>query len=120
MLFNHQSKNTEQGFLSYVGGGYEWEKLSANLRLQYFETNSYNSRIYVYESDVLYSFSIPAFYDKGFRYYFNLHYDATKKLQCWLRFSQTIYNNKTVVGSGLDEITGNLHSEIKLQLQYSF
>jgi hypothetical protein len=43
---------------------------AAVLRLQYFETDSYNSRIYAYENDVLYSYSIPAFYDKGFRYYF--------------------------------------------------
>lgn len=120
MWFNHQQKNNEQGVLSYVEGSYEWKKLSANLRLQYFETNSYNSRIYVYESDVLYSFSIPAFYDKGFRYYFNIHYYATKKMQCWLRFAQALYNDKTFIGSGLDEINGNIRSEIKLQLQYSF
>ncbi|HWI92161.1 MAG TPA: helix-hairpin-helix domain-containing protein [Flavisolibacter sp.] len=119
MLFNHQQKNNEQGFLSYVEGAYEWEKFSANLRLQYFETNSYNSRIYVYESDVLYSFSIPAFYDKGFRYYFNLHY-TIKKMQCWLRFAQTIYADKTIIGSGLDEIKNNTHSDIRLQLLYSF
>lgn len=120
LWFNRRMKNAEQGFLSYVEGRYEWKKLSANFRLQYFETNSYNSRIYVYESDVLYSFSIPAFYDKGFRYYFNLHYDVTKKLQCWLRWAQTLYNGKTVIGSGLDQINGNSRTEIKLQLQYRF
>jgi hypothetical protein len=120
MWFNHRQKNNEQGFLSYVEGAYAWRKLAANLRLQYFETNSYNSRIYVYESDVLYSFSIPAFYDKGFRYYINLHYYASKKLQWWLRFAKTIYADKTIIGSGLDEIHSNAHSDIRVQLQYSF
>jgi hypothetical protein len=120
MWFNHRQKNNEQGFLSYVEGAYAWKKLAANLRLQYFETNSYNSRIYVYESDVLYSFSIPAFYDKGFRYYINLHYHASKKLQWWLRFAKTIYADKTIIGSGLDEMNSNAHSDIRVQLQYSF
>lgn len=120
LWFNRRMKNAEQGFLNYVEGRYEWKKLSANFRLQYFETNSYNSRIYVYESDVLYSFSIPAFYDKGFRYYFNLHYGVTKKLQCWLRWAQILYNGKTIIGSGLDQINGNSRTEIKLQLQYRF
>jgi hypothetical protein len=120
MWFNHQQKNAEQGFLSYVEGSYEWKKLSANLRLQYFETNSYNSRIYVYESDVLYSFSIPAFYDKGFRYYVNLHYRATKKLRCWLRLARSIYDNRTAIGSGLDEIGDNTKTEVKFQIAYTF
>jgi hypothetical protein len=120
LWFNHQSKNSERGFLGYIEGSYNWEKLSANLRLQYFETDSYDSRIYVYESDVLYGFSIPAFYDKGIRYYFNFNYDVTKNLQFWLRWGQTIYNDKNVIGSGLDEIKGRLRSEMKIQVQYNF
>ena len=118
--FNHQLKNAEQGFLGYVEGNYDWKRLSTNLRLEYFETNSYDSRIYVYESDVLYSFSIPAFYDKGFRYYLNLRYDLTKKLQCWLRLAQTVYNNKKIIGSGLDEIAGNKKTEVRAQALYIF
>jgi hypothetical protein len=120
LWFNHQIKSFEQGFLSYVQGSYDRRKLSANLRLQFFETNSYDSRIYVYESDVLYGFSIPAFYDKGFRYYFNFNFDVTKKLKFWLRWAQTIYNDKNVIGSGLDEIKGKLRSEMKVQIQYNF
>jgi hypothetical protein len=117
LWFNHKA---EQGFLTYVQGNYEAKRLSANLRLQYFETNSYNSRIYVYESDVLYSFSIPAFYDKGFRYYLNLHYDITRYLELWARLAQTTYKEKDTVGSGLDEIAGNKRTEIRVQLRYNF
>lgn len=120
MWYNHQTQNAEQGFIGYVEGSYRSKKLSSNVRLQYFETDSYNSRIYSYESDVLYSFSIPAFYDKGFRYYFNLNYSITKKIECWLRWGQTIYADKNSIGSGLDEIKGNARTEIKLQLRYSF
>jgi hypothetical protein len=120
LWFNHQLKNNEQGFLSYVEGNYDWKRISANLRLQYFETNSYDSRIYVYESDVLYSFSIRAFYDKGFRYYLNLHYNITRKLECWFRLPQTVYTGKTIIGSGLDEIKGNKKTDIRMQFIYIF
>ena len=99
LWYNHQTQNAEQGFLIYMEGNYRRKKLSSNVRLQYFETDSYNSRIYTYESDVLYSFSIPAFYDKGFRYYLNLNYSITKKLECWLRWGQTIYADKNSIGS---------------------
>jgi len=75
---------------------------------------------YVYESDVLYGFSIPAFYDKGFRYYLNINYGITKKLKCWLRWAHTVYARKKSIGSGLDEIPGSVRSDIRLQIQYSF
>ena len=76
--------------------------------------------MYAYENDVLYGYSIPAFYDKGFRYYFTLNYDLTKKISIWLRWAQTIYRDKDYVGSGLDEVKGNKKSEIKLQIRWVF
>jgi hypothetical protein len=120
LWFDRKTSNAELGFLSYMEGSYRLQKFSANLRLQYFETGTYNSRIYVYESDVLYSFSIPAFYDKGFKYYLNLHTDINKRLQCWLRLAQTIYPDKSFIGSGLDEIGGRRKTEAKIQFAYIF
>ena len=112
----------EQGFLTYAEIIYKAlrKHYSANIRLQYFETDSYNSRVYAYENDVLYSFSIPVFYDKGYRYYVNLNYDITRKWALWLRFAETIYPNKNTIGSGLDEINGHKKPEIKLQTILSF
>ncbi|MGI8581793.1 MAG: ComEA family DNA-binding protein [Chitinophagaceae bacterium] len=112
----------EQGFLTYADIIYKplRKPYSGNIRLQYFETDSYNSRVYAYENDVLYSFSIPVFYDKGYRYYLNLNYDVTRKLSVWLRFAQTIYPDKNIIGSGLDEIMDNKKTEIKLQAIFNF
>ena len=90
------------------------------MRLQYFETDGYDSRLYAYENDVLYSFSIPVFYDKGYRYYLNVNYDVNKRLSCWFRWAQTIFKDKTTVGSGLDEIKGNKRTEVKFQVLYYF
>ncbi len=116
------SKAAEQGFLGYTDIIVKplLKPWAGSLRLQYFETESYNSRLYAYENDVLYSYSIPVFYDKGFRYYANLNYDATPKLTLWLRLAQTVYAGKTKVGSGLDEINSNKKTEIKLQVLYKF
>ena len=120
LWFNQRLNNKEHGFLSYVEAQYERKKISTNVRLQYFETNSYNSRIYVYESDVLYSFSIPAFYDKGFRFYLNINQHIANKLQCWVRLAQTIYSDKNIIGSAFDQIEGNKKTDAKVQLLYSF
>ncbi len=117
-----EQQRTQQGFLTYFDAAYRpfGKPFSTNARLQYFETDGFDSRIYAYENDVLYSFSIPAFFDKGYRYYFNLNYDLTKKMTFWMRFAQTINPGKNVVGSGLDKIAGDKRSEVKIQVMYQF
>ncbi|MEO7394811.1 MAG: hypothetical protein ABIU11_07680, partial [Chitinophagaceae bacterium] len=112
----------EAGFLTFMDVIYKplLKNYSGVLRVQYFETDSYNSRIYAYENDVLYSYSIPAFSDKGFRYYLNFNYDINRKVSIWMRWAQTIYKNKNTIGSGLDEISGAKKSELKLQGRWIF
>jgi hypothetical protein len=127
--YDNNGRFKEQGFLMYAQGDYKPSKLiSGNLRFQYFETGGYNSRLYSYESDLLYNYSVPMFYDKGFYYYFNcrLNIAALMKmkrqydLSCWLKWNQTIYSNKQTIGSGLDLINGNKRSEIKMQIIMEF
>jgi Helix-hairpin-helix motif len=107
-----------RGFLTFFDVFYKpaLQPFSGNMRLQYFQTDDFNSRIYAYENDVLYGFSIPPFSDKGYRYYVNVNYDVTKNLTIWCRWAQFLYKNKTQIGSGLDEISGNRRSEVKLQV----
>ena len=120
--YDNKSIERETGFLTFMDIICKplLAKYSGVLRLQYFESDSYNSRIYAYENDVLYSYSIPAFSDKGFRYYLTLNYDINKKVSIWLRWAQTVYKDKNTVGSGLDEINGNRRSEVKLQSRWIF
>lgn len=117
-----EPQSSQNGFLIYTDILYKplLKPFSGNIRLQYFETDGYDSRLYAYENDVLYSYSIPVFYDKGYRYYINVNYDLTRKLALWAKFAQTIYPDKNGVGSGLDFIQGNRKSEVKLQMIYSF
>jgi hypothetical protein len=116
LWYDREGKSSEEGFLIFTEGSYKpGFSFSVNARLQYFETSGYNSRIYAYENDVLFSYSVPAFFDKGLRYYCNLNYDLNKKFSVWLRWAQTVYRNKKTIGSGLDEIVGSRRSEIKVQ-----
>ena len=120
--FDKRSDAPSNGFLVFTDVLFKplLKPFSGNVRLQYFETDSYDSRLYAYENDVLYYFSIPVFYDKGYRYYVNVNYDVTRKLSLWAKFSQTIYPDKNNIGSGLDLIKGNTKSEVRLQVIYSF
>ena len=124
---NKNKDEKETGFLGLMDIFYKPKKTSVNgsVRIQYFETDGYDSRIYAYENDVPYSYSIPVFFDKGVRYYLNLHFGLKRMLKIpptspirldgWLRWAQTIYSDKSSLGTGLDMIKGNRKSEIKVQ-----
>lgn len=118
----HGKDRSKHGFLTYIDAKYKplSKPISLIGRLQYFRTDSSDSRLYAYENDVLYSFSIPQFSGRGFRYYINVNYDVSKKMTVWFRWAQTIYRDKTSIGSSLDEIQGNKRSEVKLQVVYNF
>ncbi len=119
-------KNTggqwEKGFMIYQDISYSavGSPLTVSARYALFDTDSYNSRIYAYENDVLYAFSIPGLYYRGSRYYITLKYHVWRGIDVWLRFAQTVYSNKTEQGSGISAITGPTRSEIKAQIRFSF
>ncbi len=122
LWYDFKGDAAEKGFLIYTDVLYKplLKPYSANVRLQYFETDGYNSRLYAFENDVLYSFSIPVFYDKGYRYYLNLNYDVSGKISIWLRLAQILYPEKHSTGTALDEIKSNKKTEIKCQVIYRF
>ncbi|MBL7748085.1 MAG: helix-hairpin-helix domain-containing protein [Chitinophagaceae bacterium] len=120
LWYDKKGPEQENGFLIFFDLLYKpmLKPLSGVLRLQYFETGGYNSRLYAYENDVLYSYSIPAFFDQGYRYYLIINAEAGKKLSFWLRWGQTILQNRPTSGSGMDEIPGNKRTELKLQVRW--
>ena len=120
--YDKRGDDPQNGFLTFTDLIFKplMRRYSGNIRFLYFETDGYNSRLYAFENDVLYGYSIPVFFDKGYRYYFNLNYNVSRKFSIWLRFAQTIYPEKRIIGSGLDIINGNKKTEVKLQGIYNF
>lgn len=112
----------ESGQMAYIDINYSplASRISGNLRLAFFSTPSYNSRIYAYESDVLYASNSGVYSEKGLRSFINIRYKLVKKMDIWGRYSIFKYQDTETIGSGLDEITGNIKSELKFQLRYQF
>lgn len=65
--------------------------LSLRFRLQGFDAREWANRIYTYEHDVLYAFSIPATYGLGGRAYLCLRWQIISQLALYFRVSETIY-----------------------------
>ncbi len=117
------NNKTQKGYLVYQDIVYSklGKPLSVTLRYALFETDSYDARIYAYENDVPGSYSIPAHYNRGSRFYIMLDYNLTKRIELWFRYAQTVYDNKQIISEGsLTEIQGNTKSEIRAQLKFKF
>ena len=122
LWYDPEKGKLEKGFLAFFDAFCNplQSKLGINIRLQLFESDSYNSRLYAYENDVLYYYAIPVFYDKGSRYYINTKYKLNKHITLWIKWGQVIYSGKDAIGSGLEEIRGNKKSEIRMLLSATF
>lgn len=120
LVLNTLKSQIEKGKSSFLNLSYKTEKSVIGIRATYFNTDNWNTRIYLYEHDVLYHFYIPAFYDQGVRYFINFTRKIGSLSQFWVKFGKTQYFNKTTIGSGNDEIQGNVKSEIRAQLRIKF
>ncbi|RWU10264.1 helix-hairpin-helix domain-containing protein [Pedobacter chitinilyticus] len=120
--FRKGDAKAEFGYLAYQDVSYSplSSRLSGNIRVAYFNTASYDSRIYAYEDDVLYNFTFGLYNGKGLRGYANLKYRLAKRIDLWGRYALYNYDNVETVGSGLDEINGKMKSEMRIQLRYQF
>ncbi len=120
--FTKLNKENENGWLVYQDINYKFSTfpLKINARIAFFDA-PYNARMYAYENDVLYAFSIPAYIGQGIRTYFTLKYTLIEGfLDVWLRYANFSYADRTTIGSNYDEIQGNNKSEIKLQIRIKF
>jgi hypothetical protein len=121
ITYRKQDSKPENGMLIFQDVVFKklGKPLEITFRYALFETDGYNSRVYSYENDVLYSFSIPALYDKGSRVYLMVDYNITRRLELWARIAQTFYTNRNIQSEGsLTEIKGPAKTELKLQLRY--
>ncbi|HTL80558.1 MAG TPA: hypothetical protein VL651_02575 [Bacteroidia bacterium] len=113
----------EKGFVIYQDFAYHklGSKISFSARYALFQTDTYNAAIYVYENDMPYTYSVPAYYYKGSRAYVLVNYDITKKMELYFRISQTFYNNQNVISAGsLTEIDGNTKTQAEIMWRMKF
>jgi len=123
---NYQKDNvTSKGYflaqdVSTTVNTFKRYPLQITLRYAFFDTDDYNSRVYSYENDMLYGFSIPAFYEQGTRLYLLLKYTLGKHFDLRFKYATTHYTNRTEIGSGLNLIRGDRQSEVKMQVVCKF
>lgn len=94
--------------------------LRVDARLAVFDVDAFEARIYAYERDLLYTFSVPAFDGQGERGYLLLHLEPRPGFLLQIKYAGTRYEHATTVGSGLDEVPGNRLREVRVQARVRF
>ena len=88
--------------------------------LGYFNSDTFNARLYSYERNILSTFYMPSFYGEGLRIALSLRWNILDNLSLSLKASQTRYFNRDVIGSGTEQINGNKRTDIFTYLVWKF
>ncbi|MFT6324881.1 MAG: hypothetical protein ACJAWO_002449 [Halieaceae bacterium] len=117
---NYPGAPNGKGFVLYQDFQYKFMDFKSTLtgRLALFDIGDYNARIYAYENDVLYYFSVPAFYNRGARAFLVYHYKPNRKIEFWAKISRTFLSHQNSFGSGTEIIEAPHKTEVRVQIRY--
>ncbi len=119
--YEEEGQSASYGLILYQD--VRWQalrRLQLDARLAFFDTDDFDARVYAYENDLLYTFSVPAFFGQGQRAYLLAKYDVTENLTLQAKYAATRFQDVDTVGSGLDEVEGNRLREIRAQVRWTF
>ena len=85
-----------------------------------FDTDSYQSRLYVYERQLRHEFYFPSYYGHGLRLNVQAQADLSSNLSLAVRLGYTNYFDRSAIGSGLQQILHSHQSDLDLQLRWRF
>ena len=57
-FYKYSSEKGSSGYLLYQDIGWKWDKINFVTRIAFFDAETYENRLYSYENDVLYAFSM--------------------------------------------------------------
>lgn len=115
--YRNDDGSNSYGFFICQDLAYKPENKPFSLTFRYaiFDTDDYDSRVYAYENDVLYSFSVPALYGKGMRVYLLGKWKPVSNLTLYARIGSTIYSDRDEISSGLTLIEGKHKTDLKIE-----
>lgn len=120
--FNKDNEEASQGFMLYQDVIYKPNNRKYEITGRYylFQTDDFSSRIYVFENTVLYGPPTSFVYGTGSRAYLLIRYKISRKIDFWMRIAQTYRKDVDVLGSGLEQIDGNVRTDVIGQLRFRF
>ena len=115
-----QKEERSKGWMisQIIGFQYAWLRLHANLG--YFHTDDYSSRVYGYESGLLYTLSQGSYFGQGVRYALVAKADVNKHLVVIGKLGVTDYFDRNHISSGLQQINKSSQSDLEMQIKWKW
>jgi hypothetical protein len=118
--FNHNREN-QTGLLMYQD--FSW-RIAKTFRLQsrwsFFDAPAADVRLYQFENDVPGVMRIKMLSGRGTRWYGMISYQWRKKLQATIKVEHTYYDDRDIIGSGYDAISGSTENIATIQFDWRF
>lgn len=89
-------------------------------RVTFFDTPTYDTRLYQFENDLPGILSSKLLYGRGVRFYVILKFELWQKFQFSTKYASTRYENRETIGSGWDEINSPVEHLFSFQLDWDF
>ena len=106
------------GFSVFQDVEYRFVKVPIVLqfRAQAFDAREWNNRVYMYENDVLYAYSIPFVYGLGGRFWLNARYKINDTFALYLRVSETVYQGAWAAEHDKKHTRTDVHALLRVKL----
>lgn len=96
------------------------QKCKADFFIGYFNSDSYDVRVYSREKNVINTFYMPSFYEKGLRSALAIRYDLQQNVSFALKGGFTNYFDRDTIGSDLEEIDANHRLDVMAYMRWRF
>ena len=110
----------EWGMMISQSLSYEGHRLRLNGGVGYFHTDSYDSRVYLYEKGPLYNYGLASFYGEGIRYWLMARAAIGQKLTLTAKIGVTDYFDRSTIGSSYQQIDASSMTDMDLQVRWKF
>ena len=110
----------EWGMMISQSLSYEGRWLRLNGGVGYFHTDSYDSRVYLYEKGPLYTYGLTSFYGEGIRYWLMARVAIGQKLTLTAKIGVTDYFDRSTIGSSYQQIDASSMTDMDLQVRWKF
>ena len=113
-----ESSSLSQGFMITENIGYDIGKWQIFAGGKYFNTDSYDSRLYSYERAMPHTFSFPAYYGHGIRYSLAAVWSPSPTLQFNAKAGITNYFDRSTISSGQQQINASSACDIEVGMRW--
>lgn len=122
-LISFGNNPNEKGFA--ISENIRWQnpqnKCRIDFGITYFNTDSYNARVYNYEPSLLYTSGSTSYYYQGIRTTLLASIPIVKQaLFINAKLGMTHYFNRDTISSGLEMIDGNHREDLQVQVRWKF